>query len=74
LHALRKSSTVSFSGQRVAAMRARRSSRSASEASNVNGRIAADFSVVMTAMWFLLRFENCTKPDQLLAETTKRET
>ena len=47
------SSTVSLSGKRVAAMRARRSSRSASGISTVNGRIVvspADLSVV-TAMW-----------------------
>ena len=47
------SSTVSFSGKRVAAMRARRSSRSASGTSIVNGRIVvspADLSI-MTAMW-----------------------
>src|SRR5215207_656953 len=50
------SSTPSFSGQRVAAIRARRSSRSASGKSTVNGRIAVasiDASVV-TAMLVLL--------------------
>src|SRR3954454_17736355 len=50
------SSTVSFSGQRVAAIRARRSSRSASGISIVNGRMAvlsAGLSV-MTAIGVLL--------------------
>src|SRR4051812_2246899 len=50
------SSTVSFSGKRVATMRARRSSRSDSGVSIVNGRIAvasADFSA-MTDIWVLL--------------------
>src|SRR5215212_9225980 len=49
------SSTVSSSGQRVASMRARRSSRSASGVSIVNGRIAVasvDFSAT-TDMWLL---------------------
>ena len=47
------SSTVSLSGKRVPARRARRSSSSASGMSIVNGRIVvspADLSV-MTAMW-----------------------
>ena len=47
------SSTVSLSGKRVPATRARRSSSSASGMSIVNGRIvvsSADLSV-MTAMW-----------------------
>ena len=57
-HALRVIRAVSFSGHCVAAMRARRSSRSASAVSIVNWRIvvaSADLSAV-TAMWvFLVR-------------------
>ena len=47
------SSTVSFSGKRVAAMRARRSSSSASGISTVNGRIVVSPAErsTMTAMW-----------------------
>src|SRR3954452_9318204 len=49
------SSTVSFSGQRVAAMRARRSSRSDSGTSIVNGRIAVPpfDCLAVTDMWLL---------------------
>src|SRR5919106_24808 len=51
-----KSSTVSLSGQRVATMRARRSSSSASGVSIVNGRTAVLSAGVssVTAMWVLL--------------------
>src|SRR5919109_745058 len=65
------SSTVSFSGKRVARMRARKSSRSASGISTVNGRIVvspADLSTV-TAMWVLLGGTvvcDRTDPDRLV--------
>src|SRR5918992_4286942 len=66
------SSTVSFSGQRVAAIRARRSSRSASRISIVNGRIAVTStrSLVMTDMWVSsLGFVTVTKPAAKLGGT-----